>query len=276
MNDNPSLCDRVESDPRGEGWGSEAAAHAADCPTCQAFLAGHGELTRRLRGLPLATESMPAGLRGSLLAQLEACQPDRGASARTTARRGWSGPVFRRLVVPVALAASLFLGVFLERNFDLRPGGPAPEVRRNIGMYIQDVTHDHYLLARITRPLEVPFTDPGELSRWLSTSLNFGFELPRTGRTFALEGGRVWHTLGRLSALASYVTEEGERAILFAVPANNLDLRGAPSTMIGGTRVYTGSAWGNEAHVWVAGDLAIALTAPKGKLPAAWIESFLP
>ena len=118
-------------------------------------------------------------------------------------------------------------------------------------------------------------TDPGELSGWLSHSLAFDFEVPAATEGLALEGGRVWHTVGRLSALASYCTPTGERVVLFAVPAANLDLAGAERTEVAGHEVFRGTGWEREARVWLEGDLALALVAADGALPDGWAGNFL-
>jgi hypothetical protein len=267
-------CRLIQTDPRGESWDGEARSHATACPSCRAFLESTAELGQRLRVLPAMAAPMPGTLRESLLAQLAASVDEPVASPRLglapRSRR------LQRILMPMALAASLVLGVMLGHNVDFGFSRAPAEVNRTIGMYIQDVTHDHYLIERIGRPLEVALTDPGALSSWLSESLSFPFQLPATGSAFTLKGGRVWHTVGRLSAMAAYETENGDRTILFAVPARNLELRGADSSVIGKTRVFIGRGWEREARVWIEGDLAMALVAVEGELPAAWETTFLP
>lgn len=277
MNFDDRQCRLIQTDPRGDSWDGEARAHAAACPSCRAFLDSAAELGQRLRVLPALAAPMPDTLRESLLAQL-AASVDEAATVPVQPRPGLA-PRRRRLqrvMVPMALAASLVLGVMLGHNVDFGLSRAPAEVNRTIGMYIQDVTHDHYLIERIGRPLEVILTDRGALSSWLSESLSFPFELPATGSAFSLKGGRVWHTVGRLSAMAAYETEDGNRTILFAVPARNLELRGADSSVVGKTRVFIGRGWEREARVWIEGDLAMALVAVEGELPAAWATTFLP
>lgn len=277
MNFDDRQCRLIQTDPRSESWDGEARSHATTCPSCRAFLESTAELGRRLRVLPALTAPMPGTLRESLLAQL-AASVDEPVAIPAHPRLG-QAPRRRRLqrtLMPMALAASLALGVMLGHNVDFGFSRAPAEVNRTIGMYIQDVTHDHFLIERIGRPLEVALTDPGALSSWLSESLSFPFQLPATGSAFTLKGGRVWHTVGRLSAMAAYETENGGRAILFAVPARNLELRGADSSLIGKTRVFTGQGWEREARVWIEGDLAMALVAVEGEMPAAWAATFLP
>ena len=173
------------------------------------------ELTERLRNLPSSRETMPSGMRDRMRQQLAEAEAPVVASV---------SPFSQRFVIPMALAASLVLGVFLEKQFEFGSSFVHQEVAQNIGVYIADVTHDHYLLERIDRPLEVEITDANDLSAWLSASLSFDFELPAADRSYSLQGGRVWHTVGRLSALASYATASGSRVVLFAVPAANLEL----------------------------------------------------
>lgn len=268
-------CREIQADPKGASWSTAAREHATNCPSCIAYLEGCAQVEKRLKALPSSREEMPAALREKMLQQLaeatltDASKPGKGQSLLTLS-------IVQRVLLPTALAASLVLGIFLEKTFDFGSGSFPVEVEKSIGMYIADVTHDHYLLERIGRPLEVEITNARHLSEWLSASLNFDFRLPDDGGSLALQGGRVWHTVGRLSALASYTTDSGSRVVLFAVPAENLKLLGAESSIVGTTQVFSGHGWGHEARVWIDGDLAVALTAPEGELPAAWDEIFLP
>jgi len=268
-------CREIEADPRGEKWSAGAREHIAGCPACTAFLESCALLETRLKDLPSSREEMPAKLREHLLQQLSddtIAQAPPGGKSLSILRL----PTVRRFMIPTALAAALVLGIFLEKTFDFGSTYLPVEVDKTIGMYISDVTHDSFLLERVGRPLEIEISDPGDLSDWLSASLNFDFRLPADGGSLELQGGRVWHTVGRLSALASYTTASGSRVVLFAVPAENLKPSGAESGTIGTTRVFTGHGWGYEARVWIDGDLALALTAPEGELPDAWDEVFLP
>lgn len=270
MTNHEQHCDHVHDDPRGETWDAATRAHAAECPSCVAFLEGAAELGRRLRQHAALNAPMPGALRARLLAQLDeaATPPARNNVFLLPARA-------RRVLYPMTLAATLAFGMLIGDRVHF--GGPAPsaEVRRNIGNYIQDVTHDHYLFSRIGRPLEVSITDNSGLSTWLSESLSFDVKVPPSHGSFRLEGGRVWHTVGRLSALAAYDVGNGRRALLFAVPATNIDLKGAESTTIDGRRVFIGRAWDCDARVWIDGDLAMALVAPEGTLPESWAQEFL-
>lgn len=270
MSSDERQCRLIQADPGGAGWDDGLRAHAAACPACAAYLAEAAELGERLRFLPSMAAPMPQALRARLLAQLEEAAEPAAPRLKALAKP------LRRSLVPLAMAASLVLGVFLGRQHDFGFSKAPAEVNRTIGMYIEDVTHDHYLIERIGRPLEVAITDREALSRWLTESLSFHIELPRTTRAFRLDGGRVWHTVGRLSAMAAYDTEDGGRVILFAVPARNLELRGASSAMVKGQRVFSGNGWDREARVWIEDDLAMALVAVEGRLPDAWADTFLP
>lgn len=274
MKHDQRICQSVQLDPRGQSWTAAERAHAASCQACAAMLAGVEALGGRLRSLPGLTGPMPDALRTTLLDQLAACPDAADAAVSRPAFR--PAPRLRPVLVPLALAASLALGVVIGRNVDLAAPPATGEVRRNIGNYIYDVTHDHYLFSRVGRPLEVSITEPAGLSTWLSESLNFAVRVPGSSRDFRLEGGRLWHTVGRLSALAAYDVGGGKRALLFAVPAANLDLAGAESSLVRGRRVFRGRDWECDARVWIDGDLALALVAPEGALPESWAETFLP
>lgn len=271
------LCRAIRLDPRQDRWSKAQQAHVRVCPGCRSYLGSLAALGDRLRALPSRQEAMPAALRQRLLNSLhEAAAP---AAPNRSPSRWASFPRNPAFLVPLAMAASLAVGVILEKQFDFgNPGLPdkVAEVPASLGAYIDDVNHDHYLLERIGRPLEVRMAEAAPLSAWLTESLSFDFQLPAESGALALEGGRVWHTVGRLSAMASYRAPDGSRVVLFAVPAENLDPAGTPSELIKGTRVFHGAGWGHEARVWVQGDLAVALTAPEGHLPAGWERIFLP
>ncbi len=276
MNRDERHCRLVGEDPYGRDWDDEVRAHAEKCPRCRAFLESMSALKERLTGLALFNEPMPSALKERMLAQLAGTPA--GIDPGQPRRRARIFPLrhLREVVVPMAIAASLVVGILLGSNLQTGKPETGLEVNRTIGMYINDVTHDHYLLQRLNRPLEVAMTDEHQLSQWLSESLNFTLDVPASDPDFTLEGGRVWHTVGRLSAMASYVTPRGDRAILFAVPATNLQLRGAESSLVNGRQVFTGKGWGRQAWVWIKGDLAVALVAPEGQIPSSWVEEFLP
>jgi len=276
MSQSTALCRAIHDDPRRESWTAELTEHAHLCPHCRRFLAGVQALTERLKELPRHTAAMPASLRATLENRLEASSaaPVADRSVRPPRRnlfRSWG-----QVLVPVAMAASLVLGVALDRQGIFRTPQTSGQVARTLGDYIHDVTHDHYLFAQLDNSLEVRMTDPAELSGWLRGTLHFAPELPASTTGFTLEGGRVWHTVNRLSALAAYGTPGGDEAILFAVPAEGLSPANADYRLVRGRRVYHGEGWKREAMVWLDGDLAMALVAPEGRLPGNWAEVFLP
>lgn len=270
------LCRIILEDPHGETWDDAARVHAAECAECVAYRTSAAVLGDRLRALPsFGGAAMPPMLRGAMLEHLAAVPVDADIVDLPVRPRA-SAPWWRRAAAPAAIAASLVLGILIGDRVDFRPVPTTNEVERSIGQYISDVTHDHYLIERIGRPLEVAMTDEADMSGWLSQSLAFDIELPGRDPAFALEGGRVWHTVGRLSAMASYIAPDGSRIILFAVPSAGLVLGGAPSEMVGGVRVFHGAEWDHEARVWIDGDLAMALVAPEGHMPDDWRRVFLP
>jgi len=271
-----ALCPIIHDDPRGDTWTPEHAAHASRCPHCRRFLAGVEAMGGRLKDLPRYSAAIPAGLRATLESHLEAATTPPsiprqipGSAGRRSFRR-WG-----QALIPVAMAASLVLGVLLDRQGVFRSGQTSGQVARTLGDYILDVTHDHYLFAQLDNSLEVRMNDPAALTRWLEGSLHFSPDLPAGTPDFVLEGGRVWHTVNRLSALAAYATPDGNEAILFAVPAEGLTPGDMGFRIVRGHRVYHGEGWELEALVWIEGDLALALVAPRGHLPATWADLFL-
>ena len=270
MNNPQPMCQEIQLDPRPGNWDEAHRRHAGLCPGCRAFLATLGAMGHCLRQQHSARETMPAPMRQRLLADLEASCVPAAAPAVAPRKMPW--------LVPVAMAASLVMGVLLEKQFEF---GASPladqvaEVPASFGAYLDDVTHDHYLLERIGRPLEVEMATSAALSDWLSRSLAFEFHLPAESGGLQLEGGRVWHTVGRLSAMAAYRAPDGTRLVLFAVPAENLEPRGAEAREICGRQVFCGTSWGHEGRAWIEGNLAMALTAPEGHLPVDWEQVFL-
>lgn len=229
-------------------------------------------LKDRLAAEPRFCDPMPGSLHQSMAAALDEAT---GPSVPTP-----PGPrprSYRRLgaLVPVAIAASLAVGILLGRGVVRSPEHQGAEVPRTVADFIHDVTHDHYLFARLDNALEIRQQDPAALQAWLRESLHFSPRLPGDSALFSLEGGRIWHTVNRLSALAAYRLPDGQLAILFAVPAENLSPRGAHHTTVEGLEVFSGSGWDREAHVWYEDDLAVALVAPQGHLPAEWSSVFL-
>jgi len=278
-----SICREIRLDPRPETWREAQQQHVGDCSGCRSFLAAYAALGERLRKLPVTNRSMPEALRQTLLSALDECSAPKlksvsGAGGKSRPRSG-SFRLGARFLVPAAMAASLTIGIFLENRYDMAPA-PMPaevgEVRATVGDYIHDVTHDHYLFAKIRRPLEVAITDAESLSDWLTDALAFDFQLPLEVGSLSLEGGRVWHTVGRLSAMAVYRTDDGTQLVLFAVPAENMILSGSESQEIRGVQVFSGDSWEHEARAWIQGDLAVALTAPEGRIPEGWEQIFLP
>ena len=276
------LCHQIQQDPRPEAWSDTLREHAGTCPHCRSFLRTLAALRERLGQLPVATAKLPGRLRERMLNSLNDTTEPRLEVVTGTEAPAAQRPARRRLslglLVPAAMAASLALGVVLEKRFDFALPGSTEQLAEapaTMGQYLHDVTHDHYLIERIGRPLEVAITGAGPLSDWLSHALAFDFQLPARAEGLSLEGGRVWHTVGRLSAMASYRTADGAQILLFAVPAENLDLTGTSSEVIHGTRVFSGGSWGHEGRAWIDGDLAVAVTAPDGDLPEGWDRIFL-
>ncbi len=229
------------------------------------------ELKERLRGISRFSDPMPEHLTRAMTEALdEASAPGSAPDKEASPFKRWIGAV-----VPVALAASLALGIILGRG-GIRPvGETGAEVPKTVADYIHDVTHDHYLFARLDNALEVRQQDPAQLEAWLRQSLHFSPDLPDGSGPFTLEGGRIWHTVNRLSALAAYRLPDGRMAILFAVPAENLAPRGTHAESVAGHEVFAGRGWGREARAWYEDGLALALVVPEGHLPPSWSQVFL-
>ena len=252
----------VQSHPREE-WDARVLSHVEECASCQQTLEtldSYRDGMKRRFGRAQAPASLVTGLRESL-------------ETKPVARR--PRPRFVSLRVGGALAAGLVLGFFLAPL--LRPPSPIEdgEVRKTVMNYLEDVTHDRYLLERTGRPLELLTDDGSQASTWLSEGLGFDVALASTPPDgWTLEGTRVWHTVSRLSALAIYALDS-HRISVFAVPSVGLRFEDSESipTLHGPVFLlegwgFLGVAWQRDGVAWSAvGDL-------DAEAMLEWVEAY--
>lgn len=271
----------IQAEPDPGRWDQATREHARECTECASTAQASATMRDRLRKLDSSRASAPASLRqrlarsiqedAAIAREAEELQ-ERGRAAPTPTRvSAGSRPrapraVWPRWAVPSALAAGLALGVGLTQM--LGDGRSALTADH----YLDDVTHDRYLLERTGRPLELEIAAEDEASRWLSHGLGIDVRLPESPEGWRLEGVRVWHTLSRLSAMAVYADAERRRIVVFAVPVEDLVFEGKRSESRGGRTYFLGEGWDNLGVVWREGELAWAAVAD---MPAedllAWI-----
>ena len=152
---------------------------------------------------------------------------------------------------------------------------PGKEVPVTVQNYLDDVTHDGYLFAQLTRPVELASSDPGQASAWLDQGLPFATPLSAPPAGWQLEGVRIWHTVSRLSALVEMTDGHGEHLLLFAVPAAEITFDPATAVPTSQGPVYPGQGWGYQAVAWKSGDLAWSAvsTLPRERL-LSWLKAY--
>jgi len=159
--------------------------------------------------------------------------------------------------VTAALAAGLVLGVVLGpllRSHDAStPQVVNGEVVQSVRDCLFDVAHDRHLLERTGRPIEHPGSDLTEVSHWLSEATGFEVRLGVPPRGWRLSGGRVWHTVSRISALAEYDLD-GRRITIFAVPATEIVFDHSDDLLVA-ENMWSKGAWSSQAVTWYDGRL---------------------
>jgi len=255
---------KIQPDP--SAWDESTRRHVEECASCRRTAAASSILRDRLAALESFRAKAPDAL-AEWVRDLARGELAPGASDSPTASREPAAvpPVSDRSSrwrwwVPAALAAGILLGFGLAGGLHLHRGQPGGVPPATVVDYLQDVTHDDYLFSQISHPLEQEITDPAQASRWLSRGLPFQLELASAPQGWTLEGVRIWHTLSRLSALASYRGPRGERILLFAVPREGISQGKIRPVGPAQEALYPGQGWGNQGVVWFEGDLAWAAT----------------
>ncbi len=246
----------VQTNADSESWPAEVRDHVSQCECCQRSATASLQLRAGLKRSqsPAAPPELLAQVRQRLAPEPSIPSLPQPAPPRSSApfltRRAW---------VPAALAAGLILGIGLGPLLRSGGGRIGPkvingQVVKTIGDYLSDVTHDRYLLDRTGRPIEMPSRDRGELSRWLTDGTGFELALGTEPAGWELEGGRVWHTVSRISALAEYA-DGAHRITVFAVPAQGIQSSGFDSQRVAGSELWTHEAWSFRGVAWFDQDL---------------------
>lgn len=243
---------------------SEAAAveaHIAACELCREVL----RATRTEKQLLKSTFSAmkaPAPLVRRIRTAVK--EEARAESARSQV------PFFKRLLSPSpAWAAVSLIFVLVAGTIYLRTEGiisPAGEKATTMGLYVYDITHDAYLVDSLPeRPYDLQSASAAETGAYLSKHVGFDVPVPNLAAAgYAVRGGRIWHTVARISALIVYEDTSGNTVSLFEIKRENIGRGGAKEVAADGKTFYLGDAYGYNGVVWMQKNVALGLV---GDLP---------
>lgn len=183
-------------------------------------------------------------------------------------------PFFRRFFAPgpawaaVSLVLVLVAGtMYLRTEGIIAPGGEKPTT---VGLYLYDIAHDAYLVAGLPdRPMEIESSSFEETERYLSEHVGFPVYAPHLDKAgFAMQGGRLWHTVARISSLIEYQDAEGHKLSLFEIRRDRIGKKGGTRVEVDGFECYVGDAFGFNGVVWMQNEVALGLVAdlPRDRL----------
>lgn len=176
-------------------------------------------------------------------------------------------PFFRRLFAPSPAWAALSLvlvlvagTMYLRTEGIIVPGGEKPTT---VGLYLYDIAHDAYLVYSLPeRPLEIESSDAAETEAYLSKHVGFNVRAPQlTDAGFTMQGGRLWHTVARISSLIEYLDASGTKISLFEIHRERIGKSGGKKVTAGGLDFYLGDAFGFNGVVWMQHEVALGLVA---------------
>jgi anti-sigma factor RsiW len=256
----------IQENPERNSWPAEVREHVRDCERCQKTL--EASLLLRVGLKKTSSDAAPEELRARVYRRL---RQRLSPAPRSHARLSGVG-------IAIGLAVGIALGIAIGLSWRGRLPSPTPKVvdglvLRNVDDYLFDVTHDRHLLDGTGKPIEHVADDPADLSRWLSQGLGFDVRLGTSPAGWRLRGGRVWHTLSRISAMAEY--DRGDRHLdVFAVPSEGIDRSRNVARRVG-EDVWVGEAWSYRAVAWHDRGLLWSVV---GKLPEdemlEWVAKF--
>lgn len=232
--------------------------HLASCEMCREVL----RATRR--GKELMRESYSARKAPAHL--LKRIRADIKEEVRRETERD-RVPFFRRFFAPgpawaaISLVLVLFAGtLYLRTEGIIVPGGEKPTT---VGLYLYDIAHDAYLVSSLPeRPLEIASNDCKKTAAFLSEHVGFPVHAPElTDAGLAMQGGRLWHTVARISALIEYQDASGAKVSLFEINRERIGMTGGKKVQAGGTDFYLGDAFGFNGVVWMQHEVALGIVA---------------
>lgn len=232
--------------------------HLGSCEMCQEVL----RATRR--GKELMHESYSAmKAPAHLLKQIKA---DIKEEVRQETAR-FQVPFFKRFFTPGPAWAALSLvlvlvagTMYLRTEGIIAPGGEKPTT---VGLYLYDIAHDAYLVKALPeRPLEIASASCKETEAYLSKHVGFPVRAPEMAEAgLTMQGGRLWHTIARISSLIEYVDDNGNKISLFEVSRERIGLSGGTKVEADGFEFYLGDAFGFNGVVWLQHEVALGFVA---------------
>lgn len=238
----------IETNPDRESWATAIRDHVSSCNACRATHEASLRLRMGIRANMHVTP--PLGLLERVRTQMPG--EVEGSSTSPSPRSVRPGRWAQRIWIPAALAAGLVLGVGigaqLRGDHAGRPRIVDNLVIQNVGDYLFDVNHDRYLLDRAGQPIEHPGSSHTEMSQWLSKVTGFEVHLGTAPPRFQLSGGRLWHTVSRVSALAEYDGVD-HRVTVYAVPSAGIGLTDFDRLRVAGD-MWMDEAWSFRAVAW--------------------------
>jgi anti-sigma factor RsiW len=140
------------------------------------------------------------------------------------------------------------------------------EKSTTVGFYAYDISHDAYLIESLPqRPFDIQSTSIPETESFLSKFVGFGVHIPNLAYVgFSMTGGRLWHTVARISALIVYEDSSGNAVSLFEIKRERVRKSGAKVVVADNRPFYVGKAYGYNGVVWMQREVAFGLV---GGLP---------
>ncbi len=231
--------------------------HLSSCESCSAVLLAMNE-EKRLMLESFASIKAPPRLKQKIVESL------RSASIKTAARYPQT-PFWKRLLTPgpawaaVSLVILIIAGaVYLRTQGIIAPSGEKPAT---MGLYLRDVTHDSYLIRNLpARPFDIKSRASGEVSAYLANHVGFDVLIPDLSSSgYELKGGRLWHTISRISALAVYDNREGSTISLFEVKKERMGKSEAEKIIADGRDFYFGNWFGYSGVAWIEKNTAVSI-----------------
>ncbi|MBI4721385.1 MAG: zf-HC2 domain-containing protein [Chitinivibrionia bacterium] len=140
------------------------------------------------------------------------------------------------------------------------------EKSTTVGFYAYDISHDAYLIESLPqRPFDIVSASIQETAAFLSKFVGFPVHVPDLAYAgFGMKGGRLWHTVARISALIVYEDASGNAVSLFEIKKERVRRSGATEVVADNKSFYLGKAYGYNGVVWLQRDVAFGLV---GGLP---------
>lgn len=232
---------------------AQANAHLEQCPQCQAFLK-RDETLRRFVKDSLGREKAPATVREGVL---RAIAQRRAADRRQRPKRQFDLTKTYVLAAAVVLVIGIF---FIYHYTSVEPGKQASALAT-------ELIDDHIRYRLSGQPAEMATAEPTELTRWFSSRLDFGVQIPQPSGV-RLVGGRLCYLFDRRVALVFY-QQSGQWVSLFLLRGEYLDLSALEKVERERKVLYRSETKGYQVVAWREKGLVYALVSDRDVLELA-------